>query len=95
MRLSAGVVASSLFMLAPSPVFAQDPACEILVFEYGACIAEKVPEKEQPRFMDQLTQWRLEWRALAAKPNTKLMLRSVCNKRREEAKAALGRYGWF
>ena len=83
-------------MLAPSPVFAQDidvPACEILVVKYGACVAEKVPEKERPRFMDQLTQWRLEWRALAAKPNTKLMLRSACDKRLEEAKAALGRYG--
>ena len=63
-------------LLTPSLAAAQEvgiPACDDFIAKYEACVTGKIPAASQAEFANALTQWRTEWKKLAADPNNNMV----------------------
>jgi hypothetical protein len=95
-HLSTGIVFLAALSLTPSLAFAQEigiAACDDFIAKYEACITGKLPAETQAQFTGALTEWRTEWKKLAADPNNNMILTGVCNQMQEQTKASLTPYG--
>ena len=67
--------------------------CDDFLKKYEACVSGKVPAAQQATFKSSIETWRKSWRDLAANPQTKGTLASVCKSSLDQAKASLASYG--
>jgi hypothetical protein len=67
--------------------------CDDFIAKYEACVSGKVPAAQQATFKGSIETWRKSWRDLAANPQTKGTLASVCKSSLDQAKASLSAYG--
>lgn len=63
--------------------------CDDFIAAYDACVTGKVPEAARAQYKASIEQWRSSWRQLAANPNTKATLASVCKQSAEQARASM------
>src|SRR5438094_2825790 len=68
------------------------PECDDFIAKYDACVSSKVPEAARAQFRNALGQWRESWRKLAANPQGRARLVSVCRQAAEQQAAALKTY---
>lgn len=68
------------------------PECDAFLTAYEACVKDKVPESVRPTFNTTLAQWRKSWKDLAANPQTKATLASVCKTSLDQAKQSMKAY---
>ncbi len=69
------------------------PECDDFIAKYDACVSSKVPEVARAQFRNALGQWRESWRKLAANPQGRATLASVCKQAAGQQAAALKSYG--
>ena len=69
------------------------PECDAFIAAYEACIHDKVPEAQRAQFNAGVATWRKSWHDLAANPQTKATLVSVCKQTIESAKASMKPWG--
>jgi hypothetical protein len=67
--------------------------CDDFIAKYEACINSKVPAAQQATYKPAIEQWRKSWKDLAANPQTKGTLASVCKSSLDQAKASLASFG--
>jgi hypothetical protein len=67
--------------------------CDDFIAKYEACVTGKVPAAQQATVKSSIETWRKSWRDLAANPQTKGTLASVCKSSLDQAKASLASYG--
>lgn len=67
--------------------------CDDFIAKYEACVSGKVPAAQQATFKSSIEQWRSSWKNLAANPQTKGTLASVCKSSLDQAKTSLASYG--
>src|SRR4051794_3270040 len=63
--------------------------CDEFIAKYEACVTGKVPAAQQAVFKSSIEQWRKSWKDLAANPQTKATLTSVCKTQLDQAKTSL------
>ncbi|HVQ40263.1 MAG TPA: hypothetical protein VMS31_22165 [Pyrinomonadaceae bacterium] len=68
------------------------PDCDDFIAAYDACVTSKVPESTRAQYKTSIEQWRTSWRQLAANPNTKATLATVCKQAAEQAKVSMKSY---
>ena len=66
--------------------------CDDYIEKYEACITGKVPEAARAMIQTSFEQTRKTWKDLAANPQTKSSLASVCKQSKEVAKQSMGAY---
>ena len=66
--------------------------CDDFITAYDACVTGKVPEVARAQYKASIEQWRTSWRQLAANPNTKATLASVCKQSAEQARVSMKSY---
>ena len=67
--------------------------CDDFIAKYEACVTGKVPAAQQAAFKSSIATWRKSWKDLAANPQTKATLASVCKTQLDQAKTSLGSFG--
>lgn len=67
--------------------------CDDFITKYEACVTGKVPAAQQAAFKSSIEQWRKSWKDLAANPQTKPTLTSVCKTQLDQSKASLSSFG--
>jgi hypothetical protein len=83
-------------LLPPSLAAAQEvgiPVCDDFIAKYESCVTGKIPAASQAEFANALTQWRTEWKKLAADPNNNMILTGICNQMQAQSKASLSPFG--
>ncbi|PWT87820.1 MAG: hypothetical protein C5B55_14125 [Blastocatellia bacterium] len=68
------------------------PECDAFITSYEACVKDKVPAQAQAAFNSSLATWRKSWHDLAANPQTKATLTTVCKQTLDQAKQSLKAY---
>ena len=68
------------------------PECDDYLEKYEACIFGKVPEAARSAMKSSFEQTRKTWKDLAANPQTKASLASVCKQSKDAAKQAMAAY---
>ena len=69
------------------------PECDDFITKYEACVTGKVPAAQQAAFKSSIETWRKSWKDLAANPQTKATLTSVCKTQLDQAKTSLSSFG--
>ena len=69
------------------------PECDDFIAKYEACVTGKVPAAQQAAFKSSIETWRKSWKDLAANPQTKATLTSVCKTQLDQAKTSLSSFG--
>lgn len=69
------------------------PECDAFLASYEACVNDKVPATARAQFQTSLAQWRKSWHDLAANPQTKATLATVCKTTLDQAKQSMKPYG--
>lgn len=68
------------------------PECDDYIEKYEACVTGKVPESARALMKSSFDQTRKAWKDLAANPNTKSSLASVCKQSKEMAQKSMDAY---
>lgn len=68
------------------------PACDAFLTKYDACTA-RMPAAQQDVFNTSVNQMRTGWKGLAANPQTRASLDSVCTQMSNNMKTAMTSYG--
>lgn len=68
------------------------PECDEFIAHYEACVSGKVPEAARAQFKTGMEQWRSSWKKLAANPQTKSTLASVCKQTAASARTSMKSY---
>ena len=68
------------------------PECDNFLNTYESCVSTKVPEAQRAQFQTIMTNWRTEWKRLAADPQTKAGLVAACKQHMETARAQMRAY---
>ena len=66
--------------------------CDDYIEKYEACITGKVPEASRATLKSSFDQTRQTWKNLAANPQTKSTLASMCKQSKEMAKQSMSAY---
>jgi len=66
--------------------------CDNFLNAYESCISTKVPEAQRAQFQTIMTNWRTEWKRLAADPQTKAGLVTACKTHMETARTQMKAY---
>jgi hypothetical protein len=96
MKLLSSTASLLPLLLTPSLAAAQEvgiPVCDDFIAKYEACVTGKIPAASQAEFANALTQWRTEWKKLAADPNNNMILTGICNQMQAQSKASLSPFG--
>jgi hypothetical protein len=67
--------------------------CDHFLTAYENCITTKVPEAGRERYKNIIATWRADWKKLAANPQTRATLVSVCKTQLETARAQVKSMG--
>lgn len=67
--------------------------CDDFLEKYDACVSGKIPEAVRAQYKSSIEQWRKSWRELAAKPETKGTLASICKSTIEQSRASMKSFG--
>lgn len=68
------------------------PECDDYIEKYEACVTGKVPEATRAMIRSSFEQTRKQWKDLAANPQTKSSLASICKQSKDMAKQSMGAY---
>jgi len=67
--------------------------CDNFLTAYEDCVHNKVPATAQAQFNQGMAEWRKQWHALAANPQTKPALLTACKNAIETTRASMKPYG--
>jgi len=67
--------------------------CDDFIAAYEDCVKNKVPAASQAQLNQGLAQWRQQWKALAANPQTKPTLVTACKQAIETSRTSMKAYG--
>ncbi|HEX5890858.1 MAG TPA: hypothetical protein VFY61_19255 [Pyrinomonadaceae bacterium] len=68
------------------------PECDSFLNAYESCVSTKVPETQRAQFQTIMTNWRAEWKKLAADPQMKAGLITACKNHMETARTQMKAY---
>ena len=91
MRLTTSIlaIATALITVSALPAMAQDvgvASCDSFLKTYNACVASKVPAEQRGTMTAALEQIKTNWKAVAATPEGKTSLDSICKQTAETMK---------
>ena len=68
------------------------PECDSFLNAYESCVSTKVPDAQRAQFQTIMTNWRAEWKKLAADPQMKAGLITSCKNHMETARTQMKAY---
>jgi hypothetical protein len=68
------------------------PECDTFLNAYESCISTRIPEGQRAQFQTLMTNWRADWKKLAADPQTRAGLPLACQKHLETARTQMKSY---